>query len=599
VDRNVVTATILIALIMVVWLTWLAPPIQPPADLSVADTVQVEEVAPEPIEEPRRLGRESLRTVDELSSDSTIAGVSTGVERTIQVSTALYDAVLSTKGGTLVSFELKDYQDAADSSLVQLVDMAEAGALGMVFTTPSNRVYDSRSFFFESSTSRDLLEVGATPVEVRMTSQVGTGSIAMIYTFTPGSYEVGFEVVMTGSEAFLTPSGYELIWNGAIPFTEIDREGEVRATGAFAKSGGAVEFAKVMDEAYTENSLRGDVDWVAVKGKYFTTVILPDEPGRGAELIAERVGELSDPDLSLQYSASLAMGPPVDSDKFRLYLGPMELSRIREYDADLYHMVDFGWAFFAKLTRPLAKYLFAPVFSFLASFIPNYGFVIIIFSILVKLVLFPLTKSSFTSMAKMRELQPRMEAIKAKHADNPAKQQEAMMKMYKETGVNPVGGCLPMLLQYPIIIALWQFLPQAIEIRQQGFLWATDLSAPDVIMSLPFTIPMYGDFVSGFTVLMGLSMVVQMRLQATPSSGAQAKMFMYVFPVMIFVIFNRLAAGLNLYYLCYNVLSAAQQKMINRSLHNDPPAELAPVKVTKGGRARPKGPSAGGKRKRK
>jgi YidC/Oxa1 family membrane protein insertase len=257
----------------------------------------------------------------------------------------------------------------------------------------------------------------------------------------------------------------------------------------------------------------------------------------------------------------------------------MELSRIRQYDVGLYDMVDYGWDFFETVTRPLAKFVFVPVFDFLHTFIPSWGLVIIVFSILVKLALYPLTKSSFTSMAKMRELQPRMEAIKAKHPDSPQKQQEAMMKMYKETGVNPVGGCLPMLLQYPIIIALWQFLPQAIEIRQQGFLWATDLSAPDVIFHLPFTIPFYGDFVSGFTILMGISMVFQMRLQASPSTNAQAKIFTYVFPVMIFVIFNRLAAGLNLYYLCYNVLSAAQQQMINRNLHQHP-EQMVPVKAT-------------------
>ena len=170
------------------------------------------------------------------------------------------------------------------------------------------------------------------------------------------------------------------------------------------------------------------------------------------------------------------------------------------------------------------------------------------------------------------------------------------MKMYKETGVNPLGGCLPMLLQYPIIIALWQFLPQAIEIRQQGFLWAADLSAPDVILSLPFTIPLYGDFVSGFTVLMGLSMIVQMRLQGNMSANPQAKIFTYVFPVMIFVIFNRLAAGLNLYYLCYNVLSAAQQKVINRQLEKHP-EELEPVKKGKGTRSSKR--KQGGKRGKK
>ncbi|NNE71848.1 MAG: membrane protein insertase YidC [Rhodothermales bacterium] len=596
-DRNVVTATILIALIMVVWLTWLAPPIQPPPPPGGTDSTAVV-VEPEEFEEtPEPIGQEGLRSVDELASDSTIAGASVGTERTIRISNDLYTAVLSTKGGTIVSFELSEFRDAVDSTLVQLVDPEQDGALGMVFTTPSNRVYDTRSFYFDADVSRDEITVGDAAVTVTMKTAIGSGSISKIYTFKPDSYDVGFDLAMEGTNSFLTPAGYELIWYGAIPFTEKDRDNEIRSTGAFAKSGGEVEFAKVLDESYDENSLRGDVDWVAVKGKYFAAVMLPNQAGRGAELIAERVGELSDPDVRLAYIASLAMPPPVESDGFRLYLGPMELSRIRQYDADLYDMVDFGWSFFATITRPLAKYFFAPVFYFLATFIPNYGLVIIIFSILVKLLVYPLTKSSFTSMAKMRQLQPRMEAIKAKYPDSPPKQQEAMMKMYKETGVNPIGGCLPMLLQYPIIIALWQFLPQAIEIRQQGFLWAHDLSAPDVILSLPFTIPLYGDFVSGFTVLMGLSMVVQMRLQATPSSNAQAKMFMYVFPVMIFVIFNRLAAGLNLYYLCYNVLSAAQQKWINRNLEAHP-EEMAPAKTAKKGSGGKKRGRSSGRKKR-
>lgn len=584
-DRNVVTATILIALIMVVWLTWLAPPVIPPPVSPAEDSLAVAEEFPEEEEAlpAAPFGQGGLRSLEELESDSTIVGVTEGIERTITVNSDLYTAVLSTKGGTIRSFELSEYRDAGDSTRVQLVDPEQEGALGMVFTTPSNRVYDSRSFYFDADVSRDDIRVSDGPVSVTMRTGIGSGAISKVYTFKPDTYEIGFDLALEGSDSFLTPAGYELLWYGAIPFTEIDHDTEARSTGAFAKSGGEVEFAKVLDEPYDENSLRGDVDWVAVKSKYFTAVILPDEAGRGAELIAERFGELTDPDVRLAYVASLAMPPPVESDGFRLYLGPMELSRIRQYDADLYNMVDFGWDFFATITRPLAKYFFAPVFYFLATFIPNYGLVIIIFSILVKLLVYPLTKSSFTSMAKMRQLQPRMEAIKAKYPDAPQKQQQAMMKMYKETGVNPIGGCLPMLLQYPIIIALWQFLPQAIEIRQQGFLWAADLSAPDVILSLPFSLPLYGDFVSGFTVLMGLSMVVQMRLQASPSTNPQAKMFTYLFPVMIFVIFNRLAAGLNLYYLCYNVLSAAQQKWINRNLEQHP-EELAPAKVSSGRR---------------
>jgi YidC/Oxa1 family membrane protein insertase len=590
VDRNVVTATILIALIMVVWLTWLTPPLVP-QDIAGVDSSEVfqEEEIPEP-EAAVSFGSEALRSTSELAADSTILGVTDGVERAIRIETDLYTAVMSTKGGTLTSFVLKEYRNSADSTLVQLADTSLSGALSLVFTTPGNRVYDTRSFMFEADLEDALVVVGNEAVVLRMSTPIGTGSITKVYTFQNDTYEVGLELVMTGAESFLTSGGYELIWNGAIPFSEKDHSNETQATGAFARSGGEVESAVLKSDAYAENAIRGDVDWVAVKGKYFVSVIMPDEPGRAAELIGERFGETDDDDVRLSYSASLAMRTPANSDGFRLYLGPMELSRLRVYDADLYDMVDFGFSLFAKVTRPLAKYFFAPVFYFLAGVLPNYGLVIILFSILVKLLVYPLTKSSFTSMAKMKELQPRMEAIKAQHPDAPQKQQAAMMKMYKETGVNPLGGCLPMLLQYPIIIALWQFLPQAIEIRQQGFLWASDLSAPDVIFNLPFDIPMYGNFVSGFTVLMGLSMIAQMRLQATPGTGAQAKIFTYVFPVMIFVIFNRLAAGLNLYYLCYNVLSAAQQKLINHNLHKHP--ELMKKKAV----AKVGGKGSGGKK---
>ena len=173
------------------------------------------------------------------------------------------------------------------------------------------------------------------------------------------------------------------------------------------------------------------------------------------------------------------------------------------------------------------------------------------------------------------------------------------MKMYKETGVNPLGGCLPMLLQYPVIIALWQFLPQSIEIRQQGFLWAADLSAPDKILALPFNIPLYGDFVAGFTLLMGLSMIVQMKIQmASTPSNPQTKIFTYVMPVMIFGIFNKFASGLSLYYLCYNVFTALQQQWINKTIAREKEAASNGQGTKRDARAaKKKGKSAVGKRK--
>lgn len=566
-DRNVVTATVLIALIMVVWLVWLAPaPVVPDAG-APTDSLQTEEESfqePQAVEAPERVG-----TVPQLAGDdSTFAASSNEPLRRITVETDLYTAELSTQGGTFTSFRLKDFTVSETDRLVELVDSTKGGSLAAVFTTPGSRIYDSRSFRFETDVTGNTVTALDAPATLSFMSKLGDGELRFTYTFTPGTYEVGLDVDMENAASFATQEGYELMWNGGVPFSEKDIETSAQRSGAYARSGGTVESVQLFSDPFGEKTLNGQVDWVAAKNKYFTVVLIPTGPTRGAELIGERFGDISQSYLRHDYVAGLRM-PSVDaeSQNFRMYMGPMELSRIRTYDLDLYDMVDYGWDFFEVVTRPLAKFIFIPVFDFMARFVPNYGLVIILFSILIKLILSPLTKSSFRSMAKMRELQPRMEVIKEKHANDPQKQQQAMMKMYKETGVNPLGGCLPMLLQYPIIIALWQFLPQAIEIRQQGFLWAADLSAPDSILQLPFSIPFYGDFVGGFTLLMGISMVVQMKMQMTSTvSNAQAKIFTYVFPIMLFVIFNKLAAGLSLYYLCYNVLTAAQQKLINKQI---------------------------------
>jgi len=586
-DRNVLTATVLIAIIMVVWLTWLAPA-PPPVDEMTAAADSTEEVSTQEFIEQ---GDPEVGSVQDLAvDDSTFVPGQGGEIRSITVENSLYKAVLSTQGGTFSSFELKEYTVAGTERQVQLVDSTKGGALGVLFTSPGNRNYDSRAFVFESSTTQESLTVGDAPVTVSFTAGVGSGRIELSYTFKPDSYEIDVDVNQPGASSFSTREGYELVWNGGVPFSELDHETAAQHTGAFARSGGEVEDVLLNSDPYDERSLRGEIDWVAVKNKYFTVVMMPQQPTRGAELIGERFGEVSDSYGRHDYLASLLMpAASAEADQYTLYMGPMVYGNLNDYDLDLYNMVDFGWDFFEVITRPLARFIFIPAFTYLGQFMP-YGWVIIVLAFLIKLVLYPLTKTSFKSMAKMRELQPRMEVIKEKYADNPQKQQEAMMKMYKETGVNPLGGCLPMLLQYPVIIALWQFLPQAIELRQQGFLWAADLSAPDFILSLPFSIPMYGDAVAGFTLLMGISMVFQMKLSMTNQNNAQAKIFTYVFPVMIFVIFNRLASGLNLYYLCYNVLTAAQQKVINKQIH-DHPEELEPQKKAKK-------PAAGASRKK-
>ncbi len=564
-DRNVVIATVLIAIIMMVWLVWLAPPAPPTPvqDGNVATDTQAAAQAPLPEEEPESLARQTRPLP---VTDSTIAGAQQGTERFITVDTDLYRARFSTKGATLKSFILKKYDKFDQETPVQLADTSGPGALGLAFTTPSNHLVDTRSFFFDADFTGDTLRVRENPVELIFETAVGAGTIRQTYTFKPGEYEVDLQVEQENAASFATGEGYELIWEGGVPFTEGNLEDEARHAGAYASSGGEVEYIDLVKQKTDVQRLAGSVSWVSVKNKYFTAVMMPQGETRGAELEGEQFGTLDGGDLRENYTARLLMPSSQGADLYQLYIGPLEFYRITDYDRGLYDMVDYGYDFFEWMTRPVAKFIFIPLFTLLGKFIPNYGIVIIIFSILIKLALYPLTKSSYVNMARMRELQPKMEAIKEKYGDNPQKQQEATMKMYKETGINPLGGCMPMLLQWPILIALYQFIPQSIELRQAGFLWANDLSAPDAILHLPFTIPFYGDFVAGFTLLMGLSMIVQMKLQTQPSTNPQAKIMTFVFPVMIFAIFNRFASGLSLYYLVYNVISAIQQKSINRSL---------------------------------
>ena len=578
-DRNVVIATVLIALIMIVWLTWLPTTPPPPAPPN-ADTTAVE-----PLTEREAPKAVPVIQVAPSAMDSSLVGATEGEERFITVDTDLYRARLSTKGATLVSFTLKDYHIADTEIPVQLVDTTRGGALSVVFTTPNSRNVDSRNFYYDTDFSGDHLDVNGGPATLTFTAHLGGGAIKQVYTFTPGTYEVGLSLKHENADSFETGQGYDLAWNGGVPFSEANIEQEARRSGSFVRSGGEVETVDLHSDSLETQAYHGSVDWIAVKNTYFTAVVIPSGKARGARLDGIRHGVVGKPSLREDYTASLEMPPPsAEADVFRMYLGPMEYKRLAAYDLHLFDTVDFGWDFFEIVTRPLAKFVFIPAFDILGRFMPNFGIVIIIMAFLIKLLVYPLTKSSYKSMARMRELQPKMEAIKEKYGDDPKKQQAAMMKMYKETGVNPVGGCLPMVLQYPVIIALWQFLPQAIEIRQQGFLWASDLSAPDVILHLPFTIPLYGNFVAGFTLLMGLSMIVQMRIQMTPStSNAQAKIFTYVMPIMIFGIFNKFASGLSLYYLCYNVLTAVQQKFINKSIHEKAAAE-AEAGGSKGGK---------------
>jgi YidC/Oxa1 family membrane protein insertase len=615
-QRRTLIAIALITLIAFVWM-WSRPAPAPPTSQEepVTDTTDARQRAEDRAEEQQQLTQQQRQAQEGKQArqaqppdvpaganvqDSLLTPAQTGEARQFVVETERYWATFSTKGATLTSLKLRDHYKAYDYGSderipVQMVDTTSAGALSLAFTTPQNHLVNTRALYFEprllggggtkaleDASAGDTLRVtggaddddesggGRDSLALAFEAKLGGGTLRQVYTFDAESYEVDLRVEQENPQQFATADGYDLVWDGGLPFTEVDPEDEARQAGAFVRHGGEVVGMNLTENASNEKSYSGEVGWAAAKNKYFTAAMLPQGATRRAELVGEQTtagdGKWESYTMRLQMPRQRA---EVQVDRFRLYLGPVDYYKLSTYDAGLYDMVDYGWGMFEWMTRPIAKYVFIPIFKYLGSIIPSIGIVIILLAIIVKSAVYPLTKSSYKSMAKMRELQPRMEAIREEHEDDQQKQQEEMMKMYKETGVNPIGGCLPMLLQYPVLIALWQFLPTSIDIRQESFLWAHDLSVPDVVLNLPFEIPLYGDYVAGFTVLMGLSMVVSMSMQSTGSGGGQMAFLKYFMPVVIFFIFNRFAAGLSLYYLIYNIVTAAQQKYINIQIENE------------------------------
>ena len=253
-----------------------------------------------------------------------------------------------------------------------------------------------------------------------------------------------------------------------------------------------------------------------------------------------------------------------------MYFGPNHYKTLKQYDLALEKQIPLGWGIFGWVNR----FCVIPVFNFLSGFNLNYGIIILILTVLIKIVLLPLTYKAYLSTAKMKVLKPEVDEINLKFGtDDPMKKQQTVMALYRKAGVNPLGGCLPMLLQMPILIAMFRFFPSSIELRQQPFLWATDLSTYDSIYNFGFEIPFYGDHVSLFTLLMTVSTIIYTRMnnQLTGDNPqmAQMKWIMYLMPIVFLGVFNNYAAGLSYYYFLANMLTFGQQWLIKRFVDED------------------------------
>jgi YidC/Oxa1 family membrane protein insertase len=504
-----------------------------------------------------------------------------GEDKTIIVETDKYHAEFSTKGGALIKYEVKGFK-TWDDYPVQLLYLNKGGEINLLFNSTEGKLIDTKNLYFNTSHANwDWIYVkGEKDYKLTFVLPVDDSAGAKIvktYTFKNDSYMFGVDIQLSNPNKFVSNYEYQLIWENSLKLTEYRSDVEGSHAEAFSYMGDELDIvdASKTDEQY-KSDLNGTTDWVSSRIKYFAVALIAKNPKATGSYITGSRKTLPDEGYEENYSIALKMqikNDKLEKNDFNVYLGPVDYKILKSYDIGLEKTMRFSLDF---LVRPIAQYLILPVFLFIHGFISNWGIVIIIFSILMKIVLNPFTRYQMKSMKKMTELQPKMNAIKEKYKDDPQNQQQALMRFYKEQKINPAGGCLPLLLQMPILYALFGVFNSTIELRQAYFgLWIKDLSVPDVIVHLPFKIPLFGiTDISGLAVLMGITMFLQQKMTV---KDPKQKAMVYVMPIMLTLIFMSLPAGLNLYYFVFNLLSIVEQYFVT---HRKKKTEVA-VNVVK------------------
>lgn len=474
----------------------------------------------------------------------------------------LVKVTLDTRGARVSQVELKKFKtELTDEPSNIMLFRDDTDGYGFRFNTAEQRI-DTRDFNFTATVEGDSA--------VLMSMEPAPGAMWGIrYTLAADGYTVRMDIVQKGMTSVLpgNTSSMDFAWHQKMARNERGRTFEERNSAIYYKYiGESVDDLSANKD--DSKSLTGRLRWVAFKNQFFSSVIVARDCFSSAELKSvdiKTADYLKDMSMEATLPYTVADG---NAASFDFYFGPNDyplLSSLddklaHDEDLQLTHLIPLGWGLF----RWINTIIVIPVFTFLGSFISNYGIIILLLTIFIKLIIFPFTFKSFKSQAKMRVLAPEIKEINEKYPsqEDALKRQQETMALYSRAGASPFSGCLPMLLQMPVLIAMFSFFPSAIELRGQSFLWAHDLSAPDSVLTLPFSIPFYGNHVSLFCLLMTVINIVYMRvsMQSQPQSAGMPgmKMMQYLMPVMFLFIFNDYASGLSYYYLLSLLITIIQ-----------------------------------------
>lgn len=597
-DKQATIGFILIGLILMVWLYWTTPQTPPPGTKTGKDSLLVLDSIAKNSSKPKDSAKAAVAKTGDSTAKAPAAVNKTPFssdslsERRFTVENDLVIMEFSTKGGGLRKIYLKDYKNWYNDTIpatapatrryVQLLDTTRGSGLSLEFVDQPGRKVSTSDIVFNTNSDKPSYKLkgkDSLVVEFSTTPDSNGSAIAFRYTIHGDRYDLGFNVQMKNLKNVIARNQYQLAWRNGLNHVEQYIKDEANYSNASVMFG---DEHVIFNSESGKEEQTGQVNWMSVKNKYFTSTLVPVNPQltEGYELAAtnykanaDAVWKVYDATVRFKYA-----GDSVVSNNFMYYVGPADYKILKDYGSKLSEIVDFGSFFGIRfLVRPIAEFFLLPLFVFLYSFIPNYGIVIIIFSLIIKIILHPLTKNTYASMKKMQLLQPKIKEIKEKYKDDAQKQQKETMALYSTYGINPAGGCLPMILQMPVFIALFGTFQTAIQLRGEGFIWwITDLSRPDVLFALPFTIPLFGVHeVSGLALLMGVTTFLQQKMTTTDPSQ---KALVYIMPVFLTILFMTFPSGLNLYYFMFNLFSIAQQYWVN---NYGKQVELVPIPADK------------------
>ncbi len=526
-----------------------------------------------------------LTMKDELGA---FANAAVGKDTSFSIENDVYTIKIAARGGKITQVELKDYR-TWDQRPLLLLDK-DSLEFGLSFFS-NNRIINTNKLYFQpfwpdqknngqsmiKVTGKDSVRFGMRLfVAANDTSIDPTKYIEYIYTVRGDEYMLRYSVKLVNMADVVDPSTKYLVlnWNENLKRQEKSLNMERMSTGLFYKySEDKVDnLSETKDE---EKILKNErLKWISYKQQFFTSTIIADEFFSDPKL---KVATLPGGNHYLKTMTTEVGIPYVPKESkvigMSMYFGPNKYYGLKRYHHDLEKQIPLGWGFF--LMAWINIYAVIPVFTFFGNFGWNYGIIILILTIILKIILFPIAFKTYKSSAKMKVLKPEIDELTKRYPkkEDAMKKQSATMELYKKAGVNPMAGCIPLLLQMPILIAMFRFFPSSIELRQQAFLWAKDLSSYDSIWTFPngFTIPYYGDHVSLFALLMTISSVLYTKINEQMMGSQQTQMpgmktMMYLMPVMFLFWFNDYSSGLSYYYLLANLLTFAQIYIIRATI---------------------------------